>query len=310
MTAVRTPFTTPGSTELAMDVLTAGQYLGLLVFAGLVFFQVAVLREPRLPRRLQGLLRGAALVAVLSSILLVPASALRVVGAEAWSVVSPRSWLPAVLPAPGAAAILVTAAVSVVCLVLTRRVGHVGQGISLLCATLAVTAPVLVGHTQSVEPQWAMVLADVGHLLAAAFWAGGLAGLALYLPAIGPRPGHDTDPLHAVGVTVRFSTFALVSTLLLAVSGTVMAVLIVETPQNLVGTGYGRALLVKLGVIAVVIALAAWNRHNLLRRIVPRPTVSMRWRALHRVLVVEASLLVAAVVITGILTNSSPGHSH
>lgn len=310
MTTVRTPFTTPGSTELAMDVLTAGQYLGLLVFAGLVFFQVAVLRQPRLPRRLQGLLRAAALVAVLSSALLVPASALLVVGAEVWFVVSPRSWLPAVLPGPWAVAVLVTSAVAAGLLVLTRRGGHLGQGIGLLCAALAVAAPVLVGHTQSVDPQWVMVLADIGHLLAGAFWAGGLVGLALYLPATGPRPGQDADPVHAVGVTVRFSTFALVSTLLLAASGTVMAVLIVETPQNLVGTGYGRALLVKLGVIAVVLALAAWNRHNLLRRIAPRPTASMRWRALRRILVVEALLLVAAVIITGILTNSSPGHSH
>lgn len=291
-----------------MNALTAGQYLGILVFTGLVFFQVLVLRRPRQFGRL---LRAAAAVTVVSSVLLVPAWALRAVGAEAWSVVSPDTWLPLVPPAPWPVAALVTVTTSAACVVLALATGRLGQGIGLGLglAALAVVGPVLVGHTQSVDPQWAMVLADVGHLLAGAFWAGGLVGMVLFLPTAGPGPGQGTDPVHAAGVTVRFSTFALVSALLLAVSGTTMAILIVETPEKLVGTGYGRALLIKLCIIAVVIVLAAWNRRKLLPLIVRRPTTSMRWRALRRIIVLEASMLAAAIIVTGILTNASP-HSH
>lgn len=130
----------------------------------------------------------------------------------------------------------------------------------------------------------------------------------------------------------RFSTFALAAVGLLAVSGLTMGALTVGSLEALPGTGYGRTLLLKLGIVLPVVALAAWTRFVLLPEITGRTDLprsgritpdsgridanrgrsvsaadGARWDALVRTLRNEAALLVAVLAVTGMLTNTAPG---
>nr|WP_262927833.1 CopD family protein [Microbacterium sp. NIBRBAC000506063] len=99
------------------------------------------------------------------------------------------------------------------------------------------------------------------------------------------------------------------SVVLLAVSGTIMAILILDSWDALVSTGYGRTLLLKLGIVVAVVALAAWNRTRLLPAITRRPPATLQWATLRRILGYEAALLVTVIAVTGFLSNSSPATS-
>lgn len=301
---------TPSSIEFTVSILTVLQYIGLLMFAGLLLFDRIVLRT-RAPADLdtRRVWRIGLATAICASLLLIPASALRVMGAAPWMIASPGTWLPGVLWQPVVSALVILVTGLAAYLLAARSTSGYGGRTSVIVAAIAVAAPVLAGHTQTVEPSWLIMSADIGHLLAGAFWVGGVAGLLRFLARVrqfGTSP--RTAPEFAARVTVRFSRFSLCSVILLALSGTVMAVMIVGDLPTLVDTGYGRNLLLKFGIVIAVITLAAWNRTRLLPRIIQKPTVSLQWASLRRILGYEAALLIAVLIITGFLTNSSPSH--
>ena len=108
-------------------------------------------------------------------------------------------------------------------------------------------------------------------------------------------------------MVARFSEYALISVIVLAISGTAMAILIVGSWGTLFGSDYGRILLIKLGIVAAVVLLAAWNRlHPSLTRIIKQPSEQQQWASLRRTLTGEGVLLVAVIAVTGFLTNTSP----
>ncbi|WP_198394997.1 copper resistance CopC/CopD family protein [Brevibacterium yomogidense] len=295
--------TTPGSIETTVTVLTAAQYLGLLLLAGLVAFRVVVQRD-RAP--VDGLLRlfvrSSWVTAVGASLLLVPVAALHITGLPLAALFVPQDWLAGVRWQPVAAAVVVLVAGLPAALLATRTLTRTRGGIALVLVGLAVSAPALVGHSQTTEPVWLMMAADVTHLLVGSFWTGGVVGLVRSLALM--------DPGTAVRTVARFSRAALYSVILIGLSGVIMAVLILDDVASLVGTGYGRMLLVKLGVVAAVVCLAAWNRWRLLPRLLAEPSPEIQRDHLRRTLQYEAALLIAVIAVTGILSNSSPDHKH
>lgn len=302
---------TPPASESAVTVLTALQYLGLLVFTGLVFFHRVILRDQRLCMKARRFMQTALGCGVAASLLLIPASALRVAGESLASAFSPDRWLPGLQWPPILVAFLalVSGLASYHLVARTHRsAAHVP---SVILAATATATPVLVGHSQTTEPAWLIIAADLTHLIVGAFWAGGVIGLFLFLRSVNARHGDTpTDVIQATQVTRRFSQFALYSVLLLALSGAVMTALILNAPPQLINTGYGRTLLLKLCIVAAIIALAAWNRTRLLPRIVAHPSPNLRWLTLKRTLSYEAALIITVIVITGYLGNSSPNHTH
>ena len=106
----------------------------------------------------------------------------------------------------------------------------------------------------------ANVVIDGLHGLATAAWLGGLLGLAvLAIPATRALGTDDRVRLGA-GVVVRFSALALAAVGVLVVTGVYRALVELDSPADLVQTGYGRALLVKLGLFAVMLGVGAYNR--------------------------------------------------
>lgn len=304
---------TPTSTETAVIILTVMQYLGLLTFAGLLFFDAMVRRSPARPdRTTRRVAHWGIGLGVMASFLLIPVSALRITGQALTSIVDLSSWVLGIRVAPTILAAVVLLAGSLALLLFgRRRRSRVAPRAAVIVAAVTVASPVLVGHSQTMEPIWLMSAADIGHLLAGSFWVGGVLGLVLTLRSMSPhRPGITSDVDAALAVVERFSRFALYSVILLAASGTLMAVLIFSEPNKVITTGYGRTLLIKLIIVAAIITVAAWNRKRILPSIATEPRSYERWGHLCQTLSYEAALLIAVISVTGFLSNSSPDHQH
>ncbi len=131
---------------------------------------------------------------------------------------------------------------------------------SKLLATIAVlgagAALASTGHAANAPPELVARPAVALHTIAAALWVGALLPLALALR----QP--DASGLDALR---RFSARITPLVVLLLLSGGVLAVIQVETPAALWRTDYGRVLLAKLTLIALLFALAADNRWRLTR---------------------------------------------
>ncbi|MEQ1937789.1 copper resistance CopC/CopD family protein [Mesorhizobium sp. CN5-321] len=110
------------------------------------------------------------------------------------------------------------------------------------------------GHASAAEPQWLTRPLVFLHGAAIAFWTGALMPLGLAFTRRAPE---------ALRFLARFSRAILPVVAILAASGVVLAVIQVRTPDALLATDYGRLLLAKLALLAVLFALAAINRWRL-----------------------------------------------
>ena len=102
-------------------------------------------------------------------------------------------------------------------------------------------------------------LADWVHLIAASLWMGGLLGFPLVL--LGPlraMPLEQRAKLRWRAVR-RFSRVATLAVMTLIVTGVYAALLHVPSMEGLLGTAYGRALMVKLGLAVLLLAAGGVN---------------------------------------------------
>jgi copper transport protein len=102
------------------------------------------------------------------------------------------------------------------------------------------------------------VAADWLHFLGVAAWIGGLASLVYVLPTAVQASQSVGDRILAKAVA-RFSQMALVAVGVIVVTGTFQAWLEVGSWEGFVQTGYGLSLTAKIGLLAVMLALAAFN---------------------------------------------------
>ena len=139
------------------------------------------------------------------------------------------------------------------------------------------------------------LLADWTHAAAAAVWMGGLLGFAVALfsaPLRGLAP--DLQSKVRERSVRRFSSVATTAVAVLACTGLYAAVLHVPSPQTLVATPYGRALLVKLALLTLLLAVGASN-------------LLLRGRGpFGRLLVIELFLALGLFAATGFLTSMPP----
>lgn len=102
------------------------------------------------------------------------------------------------------------------------------------------------------------VLVDGLHLLASGVWLGSLPLLVLLLSWVQRSNDPSMDQIAAEAIR-RFSTLGLASMSLLILSGLTNAWQLVGTIPALVGTTYGRLLLLKVSLLLPLLALAAFN---------------------------------------------------
>jgi copper resistance protein D len=140
--------------------------------------------------------------------------------------------------------------------------------------------------------------ADMVHLLCATGWIGALVCLGYLLrEVLAGRVAVDTARV----ALRRFSAMGYWAVALLVVTGCINAFVMVPRPASLIGSDYGRALLVKLAFVAVMVAIAIVNRLALSPRIMAAADpkgVRTLWRS---VLLEQgvAVLVVAAVAWLG-----------
>lgn len=179
--------------------------------------------------------------------------------------------------------------------------GSVRQALVVYGTLLTAGAFALTGHTTTAEPAWLYGVADAVHLLVAAVWLGGLVGVAVVVGKGGSESG---------AVVRRFSTVALVSVVVLWLTGFVQAWWTVGSLGELTSSDYGRVLGVKLVVVVATMAIAAWNRRVLVPRMEAGTTPSDEdRRRLGRTLRIEVVLLAVVVLVTSVLVETPPARS-
>ncbi|MEU6893242.1 copper resistance protein CopC [Streptomyces sp. NPDC046557] len=125
-----------------------------------------------------------------------------------------------------------------------------GVGGAVVAAGIAATWALSEHASTGIQPTIAMPV-DILHLLAVATWLGGLAALLVALYKV---PGIEREAVR------RFSKVAFISVLVLVVTGVYQSWRQLGSWSALTGTSYGRLLLIKVALVAVLIGIAYLSR--------------------------------------------------
>jgi copper transport protein len=162
--------------------------------------------------------------------------------------------------------------------------------------------PALGGHAASEGPL--MFGSNVVHVLAIGGWIGGLAVLVLALRAATSALEPDRRGHLLSAVLGRFSAFAGLAVGVVLATGIVQTIIELSAWRELTATGYGRAVLIKLGLFAVLLGFGFVNR----TRIIPRleGTPGRVGLLLRRSLRLELAVAVVVLGVTGALATYAP----
>jgi copper transport protein len=155
----------------------------------------------------------------------------------------------------------------------------------------------LSGHSAAdAGSSWKSELADWAHLSAACLWIGGLIQLVVVVWPLLPELRRPA--------LLAFSRLATVCVGVLLAAGVYLAILRLPQLDDLWTTGYGRVLLVKIGLVALAFA---WGGLHKLRAVpvVERGGVLPKLRAS---IAGESMVGMIVLLVAAILVNSNPPH--
>ncbi len=167
------------------------------------------------------------------------------------------------------------------------------------------------GHASSGTDAAIGIGIDAVHLWATGIWLGGLAALLAIVPHA-RRGLDDADATRfSAAVVVRFSAVAIVCVGTLVVTGVYRAIAELTALDDLIDTGYGQALLVKLIIFAALLIGGVYNRlvlHPRLERAALglRSTDAGAGHALRISVAAEIAMAVVLLVVVGVLVNLPP----
>lgn len=295
-------------------------YAGALLAAGGAFYAAWIL-APGLSRRDITIAVVVGQVATVAAIPVLVGAQAALASGDGWDAVTDGETVRAALGnGLGWQCLLLVAAVLCSGGVLLRRPA-VARASSVGAVALVAVGFSVWGHARAVERSAVALVAGGVHVAAAALWIGGLVGLTLLLVR---RAG----PVDAVAATVgRFSGWAAAMAGAVVVAGGALAWTMLGSPGELVDSNYGTVLLVKLGLVGVILALAGYNRWSLVPGLATDaddpgdaapsealvgagagdgPADARRWTHLRRSVVVEAVLMLAVVGVTAVLVDRTP----
>jgi copper transport protein len=164
---------------------------------------------------------------------------------------------------------------------------------ALVLAVVLLPVPTVAGHALDPGRSWIEVPFDLLHVLASAMWIGGLFALALVVPREGATP-------EVVRAAVRrFSKLALTSVVVLAATGAGRALAELSAFSQLWTTGYGRAILAKTALFAVLVGLGSLSRSRVIAGV----------ERLRSLVLVELAFVLGVIVAVAVLTSLRPGRS-
>lgn len=199
---------------------------------------------------------------------------------------------------------IISVLVASAALAIARR-SAAAWGIVLAAAVAAAFAPGLTGHAAALGGTIGVIV-DGAHVFGAGVWIGTLMALVLAVfPALraqrapaGPLP-YGTS----VAIVVRsFSPIALAGAALMLVSGVASAWLRLGSVDALVASVYGRILLVKLALVALVAMLGAFNW----RRMAPALGDDHAAGRIRRSAAAEVVVAALVLAVTAVLVGTSP----
>jgi copper transport protein len=155
----------------------------------------------------------------------------------------------------------------------------------------------LSGHAATAMPRYVAIPVLLLHAAGAAFWLGS------FVPLLNVLDRKDT----AATIVRRFSWRALVIVPVLLLAGLVLAVLQVRQLEALVATNYGITLVLKLALVAMLLAIAFINRRVLTPRLSLGRAGAVAWLRI----AIRAELIVgfAILMMTAILSQTIPPRS-
>lgn len=280
----------------------AVKYVGLLASIGVVVFGVHIANRDWI--QIDRLLLRLFALSMIGTVSEVPLAAMEYSnqllypGDELWSTVSEldRGYRQsAILPI----ALLIPA--FALCRIGRETKSH--QIIVGCLAWFAALSQVLSGHSRSNEPVWLTMVADGVHITVAGIWLGGILMLSMGLLRSWKGFTFSTEESTASAVS-RFSTLAGCSLILLAISGLVMGVIILDSLQALWKSDYGIALFIKVALVGMVMVIAGVNRYVLIPRIVSVPATARVW--LRRLVGIELVILLTVTGVTARLVQLNP----
>jgi copper transport protein len=163
----------------------------------------------------------------------------------------------------------------------------------LILAGIGVLTWPLAGHPAGSPVPAVSVISDALHLAGASVWLGGLVMLFAFLL----RQADERELGAILPIWSRWAGLA-VSTVILA--GVVSALIEIGTVTALFNTTYGRLILVKVGLVALLVGAAALARRHVQRGEAPK---------VRRVIAIELTLAMAVLGVTAALTQTTPART-
>jgi len=199
-------------------------------------------------------------------------------------------------------------------------------GVGMMCTNS------LTSHAAANHAAWLLVPIDLFHLVSTGFWFGGLFCLVLVLPgalqALVPGTGDRTRVLAVI--IPRFTVVAIISVVLLAVTGIVQALVQLNVLNAFVrgnygqvfsaflGSAYGWSLTIKSILFAILIGFGAYNAFKIslkMQRFAIRTSeedgagsfaAGRLQRRFRYVVTIEVVIALCLLLVVGVLTSLSP----
>ncbi|HEX7300095.1 MAG TPA: copper resistance protein CopC [Solirubrobacteraceae bacterium] len=182
-----------------------------------------------------------------------------------------------------------------------------------LPAAFLLVSPALAGHATTLHPVVALLPLDAVHVTAMSLWIGGLAMLLFVLPGATRRLEASERTRLLAAVLVRFSPLALACVIALAATGVTQPLIDMGGLSPVLDTAFGRAVLIKFGLLTALVALGAINRQRVvpaLRRLAAGgESPGAAGRLLRRTLRAEVALVVVVLGVTSALVSYAPPKS-
>jgi copper transport protein len=283
----------PVLVEVALGLTRIVTYVGYVLLAGTFTFWSLVWPDGRRDGRLVRLV-------VIGTVLLAlgtfadPAIRVALAGQPLADVLTPAS---------GAALLVRLAALAATAFFLVDLIRSPitgGRRVFAVLVVAVIAGSMVVESDAAGSPREALaVVAIIGHVLATAAWLGGLVALAAVL-----IPSDHPEGLERL--VHRFSLVALVSVIILLVTGIVDALVVAGGLAALVNSPYGLVVLIKIGVLAGMVVLGQFGRRYTARlafRRVYQPTELVKnSRGAHSLALVMG---IEVVIAVGILATTS-----
>ena len=286
------PSTTEPAPVLTDPLVRGGLWLAtVLMFAGAFFGVGSAAFGAFLPREEQRTLRGPIvllplLMAAIGVLASLPFHGAETLGVLAIGVLDPATWRAAFATTYGAQAMGFGFAV-LLAAIATRLKGAVAPALAVVALVVLCASLLLSGHVSTAEPRWLASAALVAHIAGFSFWIGALPRLFVALAWPSDRS--------AIVLTI-FSKLIVYAIAVIVASGTVLAVIQLGTPSTTWLSPYGIVLAAKLGVLALLFAVAAWNRF-----VLTRPALNGDTQSARRLRALIAVEIVLVLVVLGIV---------